>query len=86
MKPKVAIIISSPMMVNFFLISQINHLCEKFEITLITGISDNDVALNEDKINKKIKEEALGIMTFFKDFNFFSIIRQYPFQKLGFIV
>ena len=54
MKPKVAIVVSSPMMVNFFLISQLNHISENFEVTLITGISDNDVDLNKDLIHKKI--------------------------------
>jgi glycosyltransferase involved in cell wall biosynthesis len=89
MKPKVAIIISSPMMVNFFLISQINHLCEKFEITLITGISDNDVALNEDKINKKINIIRINmqrkISLFFDIITFFRLVKIFKIYKFDIV-
>ena len=55
MKKKIAIVVSSPMMVNFFLIAQLNHLVKYFEVTLITGPPDNNVNLQKEKLNKKIQ-------------------------------
>ncbi len=87
MKPKVAIVISSPMMVNFFLISQINHLSAEFEITLITGITDNDVALSDDLIHKKITIIRINMqrkISIFSDivtfFRLIKIFKKYKFD------
>ena len=55
MKKSIAIVVSSPMMVNFFLIEQLNYLTNFFIVTLITGESDKDVTLNKDKFSNLIK-------------------------------
>ncbi len=55
MKKKIAIIVSSPMMVNFFLIDQLNYLTNFFSVTLITRASDRYVSLNKVKLLKCIK-------------------------------
>ena len=57
---KIAIVVSSPMMVNFFLIAQLNHLVENFEVTLITGPPDNNVGLQKENLNKKAKVHFWG--------------------------
>jgi glycosyltransferase involved in cell wall biosynthesis len=75
---KIAIVVSSPMMVNFFLIAQLNHLVENFEVTLITGPPDNNVRLQKEYLNKKIKIIQINMkrkMSIFSDlFAFFRLI------------
>jgi glycosyltransferase involved in cell wall biosynthesis len=75
---KIAIVVSSPMMVNFFLISQLNHLVENFEVTLITGPPDNNVGLQKENLNKKIQIIQIDMkrkMSIFSDlFAFFRLI------------
>lgn len=70
MKKNVAIVISSPMMVNFFLIGQLNHLSSSFNVTLITSSSDQQVALNHREISKSINIITIGMerkVAFFSD-------------------
>ena len=78
MKKNIAIVVSSPMMVNFFLIDQINHLINHFEVTLITGVSDKQVLLKKESISKNVKiitinmERKISVLSDF--FTFFSLI------------
>jgi len=44
-KNSIAIVVSSPMMINFFLIKQIKYLSDFFSITILTSLHDNDISL-----------------------------------------
>lgn len=89
MKKKVAIVVGSPMMVNFFLISQINHLSHHFNITLITGESDKQVALNKKIISKSINiitvkmERKVSILSDISAF--FALIRVFYEHKFDIV-
>jgi len=73
MKKKIAIVVSSPMMVNFFLISQLNYLTHKFDVTLITGPEAQNISL-EESLSKKVKVIQIHMK---RKIAFFSDIRAF---------
>ena len=77
MKKKIAVIVSSPMMVNFFLINQLNYLSISFNITLITGLADNGVLLDEDTVSDQIEIIHINMkrkISIFSDFFAFCLL------------